>query len=160
MAMDSAGDFVVTWESNGQDDSGYGIYAQRYAVNNYNAAFNPPVLSGKSYNPTPVPEGPAGVFSFTAHFCNDHHSAYPLSGLASRTITLTNNNCLLNRDYGPTGTPSGAVSPCGVDSVLDFPATGGYSDYALAVGECVDVTYQIGLQQRKGFSFFVDVGGM
>ncbi len=30
VAMDADGDFVVAWESNGQDGSGYGIYAQRY----------------------------------------------------------------------------------------------------------------------------------
>ncbi|MBW4577302.1 MAG: hypothetical protein KME08_18685, partial [Aphanothece sp. CMT-3BRIN-NPC111] len=30
VAMDADGDFVVTWNSYGQDGSGYGIYAQRY----------------------------------------------------------------------------------------------------------------------------------
>src|SRR5262249_52465440 len=30
VAMDGAGDFVVTWQSNTQDGSFYGIYAQRY----------------------------------------------------------------------------------------------------------------------------------
>jgi hypothetical protein len=30
VAMDGAGNFVVTWQSSGQDGSGYGIYAQRY----------------------------------------------------------------------------------------------------------------------------------
>lgn len=30
IAMDSAGDFVITWTSSGQDGSGTGIYAQRY----------------------------------------------------------------------------------------------------------------------------------
>jgi|GEM_PF-1010260 len=30
VAMDSAGDFVVTWQSSGQDGSNYGIYARRY----------------------------------------------------------------------------------------------------------------------------------
>ena len=30
-AMDSAGDFVITWESAGEDGSLYGVYAQRYA---------------------------------------------------------------------------------------------------------------------------------
>jgi hypothetical protein len=30
VAMDLAGDFVVTWQSYGQDGSGYGIYARRY----------------------------------------------------------------------------------------------------------------------------------
>jgi hypothetical protein len=29
--MDSDGDFVITWESNGQDGSDWGIYAQRYS---------------------------------------------------------------------------------------------------------------------------------
>ncbi|MHC5858254.1 NHL repeat-containing protein [Nostoc sp.] len=30
IAMDASGDFVVSWQSLGQDGSGYGIYAQRY----------------------------------------------------------------------------------------------------------------------------------
>ncbi|MHC4400564.1 MAG: trypsin-like serine protease, partial [Planctomycetota bacterium] len=30
VAMDADGDFVVTWQSYGQDGSGYGVYAQRY----------------------------------------------------------------------------------------------------------------------------------
>ena len=30
VAMDSDGDFIVTWSSNNQDGSGYGVYAQRY----------------------------------------------------------------------------------------------------------------------------------
>lgn len=30
VAMDAAGDFVITWQSNSEDGSGYGIYAQRY----------------------------------------------------------------------------------------------------------------------------------
>jgi hypothetical protein len=31
VAMESDGDAVVAWQSNGQDGSGYGVYAQRYA---------------------------------------------------------------------------------------------------------------------------------
>ena len=30
VAIDADGDFVIAWQSNGQDGSGYGIYAQRY----------------------------------------------------------------------------------------------------------------------------------
>lgn len=30
VATDSAGDFVIAWQSGGQDGSGYGVYAQRY----------------------------------------------------------------------------------------------------------------------------------
>ena len=29
--MDSAGDFVVTWESYGEDSSDFGVYAQAYS---------------------------------------------------------------------------------------------------------------------------------
>jgi hypothetical protein len=33
VAVDADGDFVVAWESSGQDGSGFGIYAQRYGPN-------------------------------------------------------------------------------------------------------------------------------
>jgi uncharacterized delta-60 repeat protein len=33
VAMDPAGSFIVTWSSNGQDGSGWGVYGQRYAAN-------------------------------------------------------------------------------------------------------------------------------
>jgi hypothetical protein len=33
VAMDAVGNFVVTWSSNGQDGSGWGIYARRYDAN-------------------------------------------------------------------------------------------------------------------------------
>ena len=32
VAMDSAGDFVITWQSYGQDGNDYGVYARRYSV--------------------------------------------------------------------------------------------------------------------------------
>src|SRR5205814_1094554 len=32
VALDAAGDFVVTWQSIGQDGSSYGVYAQRYSA--------------------------------------------------------------------------------------------------------------------------------
>jgi hypothetical protein len=32
VSMDADGDFVITWGSDGQDGSGYGIYAQRYSA--------------------------------------------------------------------------------------------------------------------------------
>lgn len=46
-AMDNNGNFILAWSSQGQDGSGYGNYAQRYAVN------NPPVASvGGPYSVT------------------------------------------------------------------------------------------------------------
>ena len=32
VAMDGNGDFVITWDSDGQDGSGFGVYAQRYGL--------------------------------------------------------------------------------------------------------------------------------
>jgi hypothetical protein len=32
VAMNAAGDFVITWSSNGQDGDGWGVYAQRYSA--------------------------------------------------------------------------------------------------------------------------------
>ena len=31
-AMDADGDFVIAWQSDGQDGSSYGVYAQRYTA--------------------------------------------------------------------------------------------------------------------------------
>src|SRR2546429_68939 len=32
VGMDAAGDFVITWQSTGQDGDSYGVYAQRYSA--------------------------------------------------------------------------------------------------------------------------------
>ena len=32
VARDATGDFVITWQSSGQDGDGYGVYAQRYTL--------------------------------------------------------------------------------------------------------------------------------
>ena len=62
VAMDAQGDFVVTWESRGQDGSGYGVYAQRYDY----------ARQSNVLDPTIAPIAPIGgtneldVLSFTA----------------------------------------------------------------------------------------------
>ena len=74
--------------------------------------------SGQRTDTTPVlQEGPAGVFSFTARYCNKSTST-TLTSLFTRTRELTNGNSLVNRDRDGTGTPPG-----GVGSELDFPLT-------------------------------------
>ena len=110
-------------------------------------------LSGQSTDTTPVAEGPAGVFSFVARFCNRSTSP-TLTSLFTRTRELTNGNSLVNRDRDGTGTPPG-----GVGSELDFPLTPDYDDGQLAPQECVDVPYEIGLAVRKRFRFTVDPYG-
>jgi len=101
-----------------------------------------------SFDPTPVPEGPAGTFSFSADFCNIGDKT--LSGLKSVTVLLSGNNALLNRDSG---------TPRGVGSELTFPESGGFADSKLEPGECVRVDYKIGLGKRVSFQFFTDVFG-
>ncbi len=52
VAMDARGDAVIDWQSNGQDGSGYGVYAQRYAESNPDAAA--PMVGGVFVNGTQV----------------------------------------------------------------------------------------------------------
>jgi hypothetical protein len=52
VAMDSAGDFVVAWQSNGQDGSSYGVYAQRYGV-----VDRTPSVEALTDSPDPVAAG-------------------------------------------------------------------------------------------------------
>jgi hypothetical protein len=110
-------------------------------------------VSGQSTDTTPVPDGPAGVFSFTSTYCNKAGSP-TLKSLVSLTSVLTNGNSLINRDRDGTGTPAG-----GVGSELDFPLDPEYDDGLLAAGECVDVPYEIGLTKRARFKFNVVVLG-
>jgi hypothetical protein len=120
--------------------------------------FPPPVndeLSGAPepgtmvYDPTPVPDGPAGTFSFIADLCNI--GTKQLTELTSVTTTLTGGNVLLNRDSG---------TPPNVGSELTFPANRGYADQILDPDECVGVPFTIGLQEPTSFQFFVDVMGV
>jgi YVTN family beta-propeller protein len=102
----------------------------------------------QSTDPTPVMGAPAGTFTLMEEFCNTGPNKLTL--LQSVTTTLTGGNILLNRDGG---------TPAGVGSVLTFPSSDGFADRILGPGECVTVTYRIGLQSTDAFDFFVDVVG-
>ncbi|MEA5604841.1 beta strand repeat-containing protein, partial [Nostoc sp. UHCC 0252] len=55
VAMDGTGDFVISWQSDGQDGSGYGIYAQRYTSAGVAIGVEFKVnthTDGNQYNPT------------------------------------------------------------------------------------------------------------
>jgi len=55
VALDEEGDFVIVWQSYGQDDSfGEGIYAQRFTSNNVTALEDDSVLEGVRIYPNPV----------------------------------------------------------------------------------------------------------
>ena len=113
-------------------------------VNNYISITDD--SSSLSFNPSPVPEGPAGTLAFDMIFCNI--STKTLINLESKTNTLTNNNVLVNRDVG---------TPPSVGSVRTFPINNGLSNSILESGECTEVRYEIGLSSKDQFNFIVDV---
>lgn len=94
-----------------------------------------------SYNPTPLPNAPGGVFTLRATFVNQ--SSGVLRGLFFKVVTLTNNNVLLNAE----GVPGG------VGALLSQPE-------GLAPGAWVIVDFVVGLQARRAFNFFVDAYGL
>ena len=81
VAMDAQGDFVITWQSNNQDGSGYGVYAQAY-----NAA-------GEAVGGTDEVQAIDFTGGFTGTFKlrwdNDNNPATP--DLVSAPITFTGN---------------------------------------------------------------------
>ncbi|GJQ59120.1 MAG: hypothetical protein D8M57_04865 [Candidatus Scalindua sp. AMX11] len=111
-----------------------------------------PDRSTFTFDPTQVPDGPGGTFTFSVDFCNTE----PMGGAILtelRSVTQQTSGsfvAFLNRDSGPPGK----------GSVILFPKTGGYADALLMPGECVRVDYEIGLLQRSSFRFFVDIFGM
>lgn len=94
-----------------------------------------------TYNPTPVPYAPAGVYTLSATFTN--RSASPLHDLYYRLTTLTAKNLVLNAQGGPVGEGGVVVVPGEIGPGASFT-----------------VDYAIGLQERLPFTFFVDAFGL
>jgi hypothetical protein len=90
----------------------------------------------------------AGVFSFTATFCNTNSAGgATLVGLTSPTRSLSAIASLVSRDR------DGSPVAGGAGSEQDF------LNGTLVPQGCENITYQIGLSSRARFSFFVDVYG-
>jgi len=158
IALDADGDFVVAWRSEAQDLLGStGIYAQRYQADTLTPSLTV-TTSGAATNTTPVAGGPGGTYSFNAQFCNN--TALTMTGLSSKTLTLTNGNNLLNRTRDAFAAPGAAAIPAGgVGTEKDLTAANGYTDLSLTNGECVTVPYQIGLTNRNQFNFTIRIRG-
>jgi hypothetical protein len=101
-----------------------------------------------SLRPAPVAYAPAGVFRITGTFRNV--GSLPIRDLYFQVTTLTNGNLLLNADGGPGG----------VGSRLSVPAAALGSDGVLSPNEQFTVSFDIGLQNRKSFTFLVDAYGI
>lgn len=99
--------------------------------------------------------GPAGTYRFTGRFCSSLEPS--LDNLFTRTQVLGNGNVLVNRST------DGSPAAGGAGSTVVFPSNGTAGGYAfdahLAQGECTDVPYEIGLQNRNRFTFTVQLLG-
>jgi hypothetical protein len=98
-----------------------------------------------SFDPTPVPFGPAGTFSIEADFTGT--SSTPIIAPFFRVAQLSDGNLLLNADGGPGGVGAILTPDVGADGVL-------------SPGESFTTKFDIGLQKKVPFTFLVDLFGL
>ena len=130
IATDADGDFVVTWVSSGQDGSGYGIYAQRYArapsvtssIFHFDTAphrlaftFDQDVSASLSLDDLVVQAQPGGAVVTPVALTYD---------APTNTATVTFDGILADGDYRATlngaGVTNALGTPLGTDHVLSF----------------------------------------
>lgn len=105
VAADADGDFLIAWESFGQDGSGYGIYAQRYA------GPEPIDLAlSKLDSPDPLPSG--GTLTYTLRVDNQHASVAP-TGFFGIDGAIGSGSGLRLWDFLPSGTSFRSASGAG-----------------------------------------------
>ena len=104
-----------------------------------------PVAGSFVSDPTAVPFGPAGTFTFDAKMTNV--GVDDLTDLAAPVVTLSPDNRILNYPE----------SPATVGDVLTLPLIDGYADSVLSPGEMATFTFVVGLDPKAPFSFFVDL---
>jgi hypothetical protein len=90
VAMDPDGDAVVTWSSNLQDGSSYGIYAQRFSAPRVNQAPTALTLTGNTVDEELFANNLVGTFSSTDPNAGDAFTYSLVSGTGS-----TDNNAFL-----------------------------------------------------------------
>jgi hypothetical protein len=93
-----------------------------------------------SFDPTPVPDAPAGTFTIGATFTNTSGTALRFPFFTVKE--LSGDNLLLNAEEGPRGVGATITPDVG--------------DHVLSPGETVQVDFVIGLQTSTPFTFFVD----
>jgi hypothetical protein len=97
-----------------------------------------------TYNPNPVDNAPAGVFTIASTFKN--RSSTPLRNLFFKVIILSGGNLVFNADGGPGG--AGAI--------VSVPAVALGPNKTLDPGESFTAEFKIGLKKRLPFLFFAD----
>jgi hypothetical protein len=91
---------------------------------------------------------PGGVFTITAVFTNSSSASF--SGVFFEVAELTGGNEVLNADDGPGG----------VGAQVSVPPEALDGDGILSPGESFTQVFEIGLQERRPFTFFVDAYGV
>ncbi len=103
VAMDESGDFVIAWQSNGQDGSLYGIYAQRFNAFGQKQAGEIPVntfLSGEQRGPTRSPWTPMATLWWPGPA-----TAKTAIEVESTRRSLTNRACGTKQSFGSIRQP-------------------------------------------------------
>jgi hypothetical protein len=101
-----------------------------------------------TYNPRPVDNAPAGVFTISSTFKNK--SSATLKDLFFKVKILTGGNVVLNADGGPAG----------VGAVISVPAGALGDNGTLEPNETFTIAFKIGLKKHWPFLFFVDGYGV
>ncbi|MFN8459395.1 MAG: choice-of-anchor Q domain-containing protein, partial [Anaerolineae bacterium] len=101
-----------------------------------------------SYNPKPITNAPAGVFTFSSTYKNK--TSTTLKDLFFKVKTLSGNNLLLNADGGPGG----------VGAVISVPAVALGDSGTLEPNESFKIDFKIGLKKRWPFLFLVNAYGV
>jgi len=141
IAVDADGDFVVAWQSLGQDGSGYGIYAKRYAQFNDTAG---PTVTDVLANNAPLSNGgrlASGPTTMTVRFSENLPTSGPgsVTNLANWTLTKNGAN-VSNQIQSISFGLNGATGK--YEAVLTLTAAlteGSYSLMATAMGSITDL---------------------
>ncbi|MFC1996053.1 choice-of-anchor Q domain-containing protein [Chloroflexota bacterium] len=101
-----------------------------------------------SYERKSAPNAPKGIYTISSTFSNLSSTA--IEDIHFLVTELSGGNLLLNADDGPGG----------VGATLTVPPEALGDNGLLDPGESFTVEFEIGLQRRRGFSFFVDAYGI
>jgi hypothetical protein len=135
----ATGEFVTALATGPGNSSEFGP-CQVMGASGVNRFLLPKGLKG-AYDPTPVTNAPAGVYTLSATFTN--RASRPLAQLYYRIILLTGKNLVLNAQGGPAG----------VGGVVKGPTP-------LAPGASFTIDFVIGLQQKTPFLFLPSAFGL
>jgi hypothetical protein len=135
----TTGEFITALATGPGNSSEFGP-CQVMGAAGVNRFLLPKGLKG-AYDPTPVTNAPAGVYTLSATFTN--RASRPLAQLYYRIILLTGKNLVLNAQGGPAG----------VGGVVKGPTP-------LAPGASFTIDFVIGLQQKTPFLFLPSAFGL